>query len=682
MRLARAAVRLLIVVLLCLCPAPRAAANPGPDIIVDVPLRPITQPPVAQLSAYTCIATVECAGERCTVHTRQRYQLGLPAGVPATTLRIGLPAKALDRHTSPTDIVLLDEEGNALPIASQDADLHAVWEVPMERGQRRTLELSYSHPAVTGPFITWGWEVAALSAWGTVAAVHGEFVLPVPAADDALVRVDPHRANLLGERLWWDYESATEYPPHHVVVISPPTWERLQAGRAQGAHREVAALLRDVQAAARAEGIPGIDHWAEIIAELVAALEDDPGNSAARADLAAAYRALAEQTPEHRLNYLRLAARELATALEGSGSDVAPTREELATDLGRTYLQAADAASEADDPAGALEYLRLARETAGSQLAQELAGADELRLRWALKLAEMGRISEALAELDDLLAPGLRDNLLRYAPPLVAARTEVSLRPPVRAVRYDLEPYPPVAPQVRECLDDIVRRLQEVPCCEAILEEGDGALTLSVRAPARDGATLEACRRDIHAALAGEGPLGHRTSQAPGLAAGQELVAAIVAQPWQEAPTLFAREPGLWRDHLRYAEHIDTTALHDAWRSESEYVGWHLVELYSAAPADTRAQLERQVALAVMREQRQTWETFPSASQWAYEIAFADAGPPTAEWLVAWGQDRDLALARSIPHWDDIRAAALVVAALLVLPLLMRRLLRARRVSS
>ena len=180
---------------------------------------------------------------------------------------------------------------------------------------------------------------------------------------------------------------------------------------------------------------------------------------------------------------------------------------------------------------------------------------------------------------------------------------------------------------------------------------------------------------------AGEGPLGHRTSQAPGLAAGQELVAAIVAQPWQEAPTLFAREPGLWRDRLRYGEHVDTTALHDAWQSESEYVGWHLVELHSVIPVDTRAQLERQLALAIMREQRQIWEAFPSASQWAYEVAFADAAPPAAEWLVACGQERDLALSRFAPHWDDVRAAALVAAALLVLLLLVHRLFRSRRAA-
>jgi len=668
-----AAIRPLIVVLLYLCLAPRVAAGPGPDIVVDVPLRPITQPPPAQVSAYTCIAAVECDGERCAVHSRQRYQVELPAGVPATVLRIGLPAEALDCRTSPTDITLLDETGNVLPLASQDAEFHAVWEVPLEPGQRRTLELSYNHPTVTGPYIIWGWQAAALSAWGTVAAVHGEFVLPIAPGDDALVHVDPHRANLLGERLWWDYENATEYPPHYVVVISPPTWERLQTARARGSHREVAALLQDLHEAAFAEAIPGIDHWAEAVAELLAALEDDPSDIAARADLAAAYRARAEQTPTQRLNYLRLTARELVTALENSGAVSSQTREELTVDLGRVYLQAAQAASQAGDPAGALEYLSLARETADPQLAQELADADELRLRWALKLAEMGQTSEALDELDDLLAPGLRDDLLRYAPPLLAARTDVSLRPSARHVRYELEPYPPVAAEMRECVDDIVGRLQQVACCEVILEEESGLLALTVTAPAGDDATLEACRHEIHTALAAEEPLSDGASQG--------LVTAIVAQPWQQALAVFAREPGLWRDRLRYGEHVDTTALHDAWQSESEYVGWHLVELHSVIPVDTRAQLERQLALAIMREQRQIWEAFPSASQWAYEVAFADAAPPAAEWLVACGQERDLALSRFAPHWDDVRAAALVAAALLVLLLLVHRLFRSRRAA-
>jgi len=655
MRVPRVVVLLFIMALGCLGGAPPAAASPDPLIVVDAPLRPLAEPPVAELSAYTCTAAVTCEDEQCVVRTTQRYHLSLPEGAAAHTLRVGLPAQALGLPVSPSDIALLDEQGSALPIVSHDAEYQAVWEVPLERGRRRVLELSYSHPTTTDPFIIWTWEAAALSVWGTVPAVHGEFVLPVPAHDDALVRVDPHRANLLGERLWWDYEAAAEYPPHHVVVIAPPVWEQLLAARARGAHRQVAATLADLQAAARAEAIPGIDYAAEVIAELLAALEANPGDTDARIDLAEVYRSRAEDAPEGRLNYLLLAARELSLALEGDG----PRAEELSTALGRTYLEAAEAASASGDPAGALEYLGLAREVAGTRLADELAHADELTLHWALKLAEQGRVSDALAQLDGLLAPALHDSLLHFAPPLVAARTEVSLRPSERTVRYRLEAYPPAAPRVRERLDDLVQRLHEVPCCEVGLD-GDGvSLVLTVRAPG-EPAALEACRRDVHATLAAE----------------QDMVAAVVAAPWLAAPSAFSREPELWHERVRYAERIDTTALDATWRSESEYAGWRLVELHSAAPADSRAQLEQQLALSVMRDQRQVWEALPSASQWIYDVGFADPETPSAAWLVAWGQDRTLTLDRAIPHWGDIQVTALAMAALLAVPLIARRLWR------
>lgn len=661
MRVPRATICVLIMALACLGVARPAIADPAPSIIVDPPLRPLSLPAPAELAAYTCTATVECAGEECAIRTAQRYHFSLPEGVAAAALRVGLPSEALDQPISATEIALLDEQGVALPTIAPPADMLAAWEIPMERGRRRTLELSYRHPAGADAILIWSWEVAALSAWGAVPAVHGEFVLPQPAHDDALIRVDPHRANLLGPRLWWDYERATEYPPHRVVVVAPPVWDRLQARRAEGAHGEVAAILTDLQAAATAKSIPGIDYGPEIVAELLAALEANPADTAIRVNLADTYRALAERSAEHRLSYLTLAARELTAALEATESAADPDAQALATVLGRTYLVAAETASATGDPAAALEYLGLARETAGHFLAEELAHADELTLHWALKLAEQGHVAEALAQLDGLLAATLHDNLLHFAPPLVAARTEVSLRPSARTVHYDLDLYPPTAPRVRERLNALVQRLHETPCCEATLEGDDTALELTVRAPAQDVAALEACRRDIDAALSVE----------------EGLAAALVALPWRAGPSAYAVESDLWREHHRYAEALDTTALDALWRSEAEYAGWRLVELNSATPADARALLEQQLALAIIREQRHTWEAIPSSSQWVYEVAFADAGPPSAAWLVAWGQNRSLTVDRSYPRWGEIRTAALGVVALLAAPLLVRRLWRA-----
>lgn len=639
-----------------------AAANPHPLIVVDTPLRPLAQPPAAEVTAYSCIATIACDGESCAIHTTQRYHLSLSPESASTTLRVGLPVQDADHPAALTKITLADEQGKVLPLAPSDAEHHAVWEIPLEHGARRVLELSYAHPSTADPFIIWSWDVGALSAWGAVPAVHGEFVLPIPAHDDALVRVDPHRANLLGPRLWWDYEMTEEYPPHHVVTIAPPVWERLQAARARNAHHEVAAILTDLQAAADSESIPGVDYAGEAIAEFLAALEEDPGDVSARLDLAAAYRSRAEEAPERRLNYLLLAARELSVALEDVG-DMGPSARDIAGALGRTYLDAAETASTEGDPAGALEYLGLAREVAGAELAEELAHADELTLRWALKLAEQGRVDGALAQLEGLIAPTLHEGLLHFAPPLVGVRTEVSLHPSARTVRYHLQTYAPAEERVRERLDDIARRLGEVPCCAVDVRDSAAALLLTVRVPTGDPAALEGCRADVHAALAGE----------------QDLVAAIVAVPWAEGPSTFARESELWRERWRYAERVDTTALVERWRSESEYAGWRLVELHSATPPDTRAQLEQQLALAVMREQRQVWEALPAASQWAYDVAFTAGEGPAATWLVAWGQSRALVLDRSIPDWVRIRMAALVVVAFLALPLIVRRLWRALR---
>lgn len=47
---------LFIMALGCLGGAPPAAASPDPLIVVDAPLRPLAEPPVAELSAYTCTA--------------------------------------------------------------------------------------------------------------------------------------------------------------------------------------------------------------------------------------------------------------------------------------------------------------------------------------------------------------------------------------------------------------------------------------------------------------------------------------------------------------------------------------------------------------------------------------------------------------------------------------------------
>ena len=95
------------------------------------------------------------------------------------------------------------------------------------------------------------------------------------------------------------------------------------------------------------------------------------------------------------------------------------------------------------------------------------------------------------------------------------------------------------------------------------------------------------------------------------------------------------------------------------------------MELNNALPGDTRAELERALALAVMREQRQMWEMLPLATHWVYRVARAEGAPPDGEWLVAWGHDRQLALDTSLPRWDAIRTACLAAAGLLAMLLVL-----------
>ncbi len=92
--------------------------------------------------------------------------------------------------------------------------------------------------------------------------------------------------------------------------------------------------------------------------------------------------------------------------------------------LGRLYGQAAQAANEGSNPEEALAYLQKARELRGDGA----VAADENRPPACVgpELARRGRVSQALVALNDVLSPGIRDALLRYAPPVASARTVVT----------------------------------------------------------------------------------------------------------------------------------------------------------------------------------------------------------------------------------------------------------------
>jgi hypothetical protein len=99
-------------------------------------------------------------------------------------------------------------------------------------------------------------------------------------------------------------------------------------------------------------------------------------------------------------------------------------------------------------------------------------------------------VSQALVALDDVLSPGIRDALLRYAPPLASARTVVTQSAAGRTAHYELSLYAPSAAATTERVQAMVARLQELPAAlrcwrPATTRDMPGARYHHVRLPSR-----------------------------------------------------------------------------------------------------------------------------------------------------------------------------------------------------
>ena len=647
----RAGIRALcLLVLLCLAGS-RPALAAEPVRICDFPLVPAGGR--AQLTAYVLAAQLSCQDAQCTIAVEQTYFLHNEDSTKGITLRLSFPDEAQGGLARISGLALRDGQGTLLAPLGSEAPLNTTWEVTLGRGERKTFALAYSYAMPAAYLLRWCAEVSPLSVWGTAESVRIEFRFPQYTSPGALLQVDPPSTDSDGKVLAWNYENATSWTRHELVCFSPDAWAEFLRLSTTGAHHELARLLMAIQESAGREQIAHFDRFDQIVAELQAALEANPNDNTVRLELAQVYSARAQAKPELRLNYLLLAAQELAAALERNPGD-----SQIAEALSLAYYNAATVASETGDPAGALTYLRKAR-SIGVQAGQDDKKREDLVLRWALSLAEQGQVSQAMAEIEEVLSPEIESALLRYAPPYTSVRTEVELGPRERLVRSSIQLYPPTASKAQARLQEISARLNAVEGCQAALELEVNLATLELRLAYR---TLDELKQRSVALV-------------ELLAEDPDLISTLIFVPWQGDLLAYGVNRGYWYDRFLYREWVDLRPLQEIWEAESQYVRWRLVELRSASPADERAQLEQRFALIALREQLQLWDNLPTGSYWIYRLhQDTTAASANMSWLVGWNQARELTLSYPVYHWTAIlQAAALggaILLALLVLGLL------------
>lgn len=596
------------------------------------------------LVAYVLEAKLSCQGGSCTIGVEQGYFIENKEH-RAITLRLGLD---LGGRSDLSGLVLRDAQGIVLPPLGRDPPLNTTWEVSLERLARKDLVLAYSYALPPAHVLRWCARTAPLAAWGPAESARITLQWPYFASREVLLQVEPQSPAFNGKTLTWNYENLSAWPDHQVACLSPEAWGELLRLNGAGDHRGLAHLLTAIQEEALREGLSQWDRYEEIVAELQAALRADPRDVAARLELAHVYRTRAEAKPEMRLNYLLLAAQELATALEQQ-----PENRQVAEALSLAYYEAALAASAGGDPAGGLTYLKKARGI-GAQAGLDEKKGEELILRWALNLAEQGQVSQALAELAEVLSPELESALLRYAPPFTSARTEVTLEPGARTVRSSLRFYPPTAPKAQARLEELAARLGAAEGCRTSLEVKPDGATLEARLAFRSLAEYRARAAALVELLATD----------------PDLLSALLSAPWEGDLQAHGIDRGYWRDRYVYHEALDLRPLQEIWETESQFARWRLVELRNAGPTDERGRWEQRFGQLVLREQLAVWENLPSGSYWVYRLRY----PPTPEisldlsWLVGWGQQRELALDHPVYHWPAIlQAAGIAGIALLVL---------------
>ena len=646
--------RVLALCLICWCVlaiSPLSARDVAADTssASNVALVPLDAPGFVQVASVVLAAELSSEASGSTIQVHQTYQLRNRDLIEGALLHLGLAG------LQPAMIALKDDQGRQypaqgteLPPIGDEAQDRLAWEVSLQPNERKTLILSYPIALPSAYFVQWQWDMSPLSAWGTIESARIAFKLPQLTTDDAFLKVEPHPFRFDGSTLCWEYEQIKTPARHVLTMLSPRTWQYLRALRATGAHYELAHLYMTLDEAAQVEGVPFGDHFEQITAALLATLDASPENTEAHLDLARLYRTKADGTPDLRLNYLLLAARELATAHAQR-----PTDQQLADSLARTYYEAAITANEMGDPSGALAYLKKASQVQGARLEQEGQTREELTLHWALDLAERGQVTEALGQLEEVLSPRVKDTLVRYAPPFVSSRTEVALTPNGRTASYQLQLYPPSASRTRARLQEIAMRLERVAGVKATIEPAPDhadAVTFAVQLSARSLSGIQ----DESAKIANL------------LSEDVDLVSALVAAPWQATLRTYALEENLWYARYLYQESIDLASVQNNWETESQYARWRTIELRDASPSDARAALEQRLSLIALQEQRQIWDHLPSGSYWVYRVTYENPLEPPLAWLLSYGQARELESTYLDYHWRSIAITASLLLCLIL----------------
>ncbi|OGO05341.1 MAG: hypothetical protein A2Y60_04115 [Chloroflexi bacterium RBG_13_54_9] len=630
---------LVLVLVFFLCCVPASADEQHPPL--DVPLLPVDASGSIQLAACTLVVTLSCDDVGCAQKVQQTYQFHNTDRARATALLIGLPEKVDAQLVTIPDPMLTDVQGQIIESSSIAAGYQAIWQLNLDPNEYRTLTLSYVHPPTPQHLVRWRWEMSLLSAWGTLEGARVEFKLPQNLTDDAFLQTEPYPFRFDGTTFTWEYENLDTPLPHSLILIAPNTWQRLRELEASGDHYDLALLYLDIHKNAQNEGIPFPGSFDRIAAELEASLQVDPTNLNAQLELAQVYRARAEATSDLQLNYLLLAAQELAQIQAQRPEDV-----QVAALLSRTYYDAATIASETGDPAGALAYLKKAGEVPGIEPELDPQTERDLMLRWALSLAEQGMASQALAELRDVLSSEMEDSLLRYAPPVTSVQTEVELGPEERVARYTFSPYLPLFEETWIRLSDLAIQLNSVEGCQAVVQMGPDSPILEIRIPYKTKSELAQRSSDLVAALD----------------TNMDMLSAFITAPWQTELLAYTAEHKFLHDRYVYEEQIDLTPLEIIWEEQSQYSRWRLIELQSALAQNEEDQSEQRLALLTQREQRQIWDSLPAASYWIFRVNYGDAlqVPPGLSWLVGWGQARQLQIVYPVYHWPVIIPLSLV----------------------
>lgn len=610
---------LLLACLFLLLFAGAARAEPAAD--GEALLLPAGAPGFVRLAAYNLEAELICEGEQCRLQSRQTYQLHNRDQIETADLNLVL--------SGPLEIAgqiqIYDEQAGHLPASEGPAAGGRQWPLHLAPDARVTMTYTRTYPSAS-PLVIWQPDLAPLADWHDLTSARISLELPASTLDDAFLARTPAPMQIEGDTLVWEYEQPVPPPTLDVALIAPPAWQRVLRYRRQGAHRQLADLLLTLQDAAQERGLDYPDAFAQVVAELDAALESGGPADEIHAQLAELYEARAQSEPDLALEYTLLAAQHLAAALPEASSATGARAEELS----RLYLDAAQMASQRGDPAAALRYLHKAEELAPSEAAAQ--EAERLRMEWALELAAQGQTASALRELLPDLPEAQRDILLRYAPPICSAHTWVTTTLAERRVTYRLALYPPSADLAEERLEQLARDLRQSDACRVDLALGaDSArLMLSVSHSSLSdlAAQMEAVANQLAPAYQ------------------SDLLSQLLAQPWRHPPSQLGVVQRPLGHQATYREVFDAQGLRDGWQETSDYSEWALIEERARRPEAEAERREHQLLLLALEDQVQVWQDLPGRSLWTYHAALPNGSSIESQrtWQLAWGANSELTL--------------------------------------